>query len=188
MTRPPEKPPAEGPPPPSTAAATKRALPERSIHFDHLALDELRAYRNDLTDEETRVSYWRRVLQARIDIVRGGTALTQQGALHRLLSTETVQAGRTSLIRLVPSVGLPPLPDLGELWTLHPVGGDSAADAELLLRLQAAEVQLSAYRKSLHVRIDEATAELIARYRERPALAIRALPLTPPMRGRPSGY
>jgi hypothetical protein len=40
----------------------------------------------------------------------------------------------------------------------------------------------------LHARIDGATAELIARYREQPALAIRALPLNPPTRPRTTGY
>lgn len=191
-------------PRPDAAPRVKRPVPERSADFDHLALDELRSYRNELTDEETRISYWRRVLHARLDVVRGGTPVRlQQGALARILSADTLQAGRTSLVRVVPGAGLPPLPDLGALWQLHPVRGDSAAgDAarllgpsgqpaitdDILARLEAAERQVSAYRRSVHVRIDEATAELIARYRERPALAVRALPLTPPMRARLARY
>ena len=35
----------------------------------------------------------------------------------------------------------------------------------------------SAYRRSLHERLDDATSELIARYREEPALSLCALPL-----------
>ena len=46
-----------------------------------------------------------------------------------------------------------------------------------LARLADAEHQLSAYRRGLHERLDAATGELIARYREEPALALRALPL-----------
>ena len=40
----------------------------------------------------------------------------------------------------------------------------------------AAEEKLTAYRKALFERIDEATAELITRYKEDPAAALSALP------------
>ena len=50
-------------------------------------------------------------------------------------------------------------------------------DDALLVRLAAAEAELSAYRRSLHERLDDATSELIARYREEPALSLCALPL-----------
>ncbi len=183
----------------------QRSTPGRSTHFDHLALDELRAYRNELAEEETRVSYWRRVLQARIDIVRetdGDQAVARPGAragsrkrnqpnraaLHRVLAQERVNAGRTALVRIVPAEGLPPLPDLGELWQRDAVPGDDAGNTRLMSRLTAAEHELSEYRRSLHQRIDAATDELVARYHERPALAVRALPLSPPVRPRATGY
>jgi hypothetical protein len=67
---------------------------------------------------------------------------------------------------------LAPLPDLTALWETE--GSD---DVETLTRLAAAEAELSAYRRSLHERLDDATSELIARYREEPGLALRALPL-----------
>ena len=51
-----------------------------------------------------------------------------------------------------------------------------AADDGMVVRLAAAEVELSAYRRALHERLDDATSELIARYREKPALALCALP------------
>ena len=46
----------------------------------------------------------------------------------------------------------------------------------LLTRLANAEHELSAYRRSLHARLDAATGELISRYREEPSLALYALP------------
>ena len=57
------------PPAPRSPAARRkgepRPVPTRDDAYGHLTLDELRAYRKALTDEEGRVSYWRRILQAR---------------------------------------------------------------------------------------------------------------------------
>ena len=173
----------------------ERPQPVRSPVFDHLALDELRAYRNELADEETRVSYWRRVLQARLDTISSSGGRHSGGAGRRArqrnLRTDDLDGGRNALLQVVPAAGLPPLPGLEELWRLDTPEDDPLAESaltELLGRLEAAEEQLSAYRHSLHARIDAATAELIARYREQPALAIRALPLNPPTRPRTTGY
>jgi hypothetical protein len=54
---------------------------------------------------------------------------------------------------------------------------DEAGQAELDHDLARAERQLSEYRAALHRRIADATGELIARYREQPALCLTALPL-----------
>ncbi|MGN6576592.1 MAG: RsiG family protein, partial [Nocardioides sp.] len=37
--------------------------------WSDLTLDELRAYRRRLADEEERVPYWRRLVHARIDVL-----------------------------------------------------------------------------------------------------------------------
>jgi hypothetical protein len=47
--------------------------------------------------------------------------------------------------------------------------------ADALRRLRVAEKQLTDYRHALHVRLDDATRELIRRYREDPASALVAL-------------
>lgn len=47
-------------------AAARRPV-ARVAHLAHLDLDALREYRQELITEESRVSYWRRILQARID-------------------------------------------------------------------------------------------------------------------------
>jgi hypothetical protein len=49
--------------------------------------------------------------------------------------------------------------------------------SELKHDLAFAELQLSAYRAALHRRLENATTELIARYREEPRLALLALPV-----------
>ena len=77
----------------------------------------------------------------------------------------------------LPRRELPPLPDLTALWETVAASDGTTDDGVVLNRLAAAEAELSAYRRSLHERLDDATSELIARYRDEPALALRALPV-----------
>lgn len=139
-----------------------------------MALDDLRAYRQELIAEESRVSYWRRILQARLDLVLGDE--TSLSRLRTVLSEHQQNSRRLAMLPTDGAGGLPPLPDLAALWETE---NGNAADGALVTRLRAAEQELSAYRRSLHERLDAATGELIARYRDEPALALRALPLRP---------
>jgi hypothetical protein len=162
-------------------AAAARPVPERSDHFSHLTLDGLRAYRRALTAEEGRVSYWRRLIQARLDVVDSGSF--QDPASHERIRTvfaESRDVGRQALVQVVPVDDVPPLPDLQDLWTRELRPEDEQHTALLRRELANAELQLSAYRAALHRRLSAATQELIARYRENPALALTALPLDPP--------
>jgi len=64
---------------PTSDTGRFRSVPERSPDFAHLSLGGLRTYRQTLSAEENRVSYWRRIVQARLDVVRAdevGTATT----------------------------------------------------------------------------------------------------------------
>lgn len=154
------------------AKPPRRPPAERSPELAPLALDELRDYRQALITEESRVSYWRRILQARLDL-----ALVDQTALTRLrdvLSEHQASSRRLAMQPLDGPVAAPPLPDLTVLWQTEPGAGDQEA---LVGRLTTAERELSAYRHDLHARLDAATGELIARYQEDPSLALRALPL-----------
>ncbi|HEU0131099.1 MAG TPA: hypothetical protein VFQ85_08930 [Mycobacteriales bacterium] len=157
-------------------------VPERSPEFAHLPLLGLRQYRKALSQEENRVSYWRRIIQARLDMVRalGGTAGPDLDALRPVLGAERVGAARNALLEIVPVDDIPPLPNLESLWACDPRPDDAAHNAALEAELVKAETQLSAYRAALHRRIAAATGELIARYREEPALCLSALPLPRP--------
>lgn len=159
--------------------ATKPAAtpPELDPAYAGLTLDDLRDLRRELGEEESRVSYWRRILQARIDLLtRGATdgdlvqrltaVLAQSGAVHRRLANLSVR----------PASDLAPLPDLHALWTRVVDPSDEAAVEAFVVELQRAEADLSAMRREIHVRLDEATAQLIARYRQDPTLALTALP------------
>jgi hypothetical protein len=155
-----------------------RATPERLEQHAHLSLDELREYRTALTAEESNVSYWRRIIQARLDVVRAGSDLVSEN-LKPVLTDERVGAGRRALVEVLPMTDIPPLPDLASLWERQVDPADTAALAELEGDLDAAEKQLSSYRAALHTRLGEATSELIARYRDEPNLCLTALPSQP---------
>lgn len=167
---------------PARTRSAPRPVPQMSEDYRHLGLAELRAYRSGLQDEEGRVSYWRRILQARLDVVRqgrrlGGTEALDPAALRPVLSGERVGAGRTALLEVLPVDDVPPLPDLGDLWERQVAPDDDAGLTALEADLTAAEEQLSVYRSTLHTRLAEATDELIARYRQSPVLCLDSLPL-----------
>jgi hypothetical protein len=160
------------------SAPSPRPVPERSDDFVHLSLNRLRAYRQALSDEENRVSYWRRIVQARLDLVRAGVTgdPAHSENLRQVLTQAPQTTGRKALVTVVPIEDIPPLPDLAGLWErdVHPQ--DDAHNERLAHDLDLAEKQLSAYRSALHARITAATTELIARYRDQPGLCLTALP------------
>jgi hypothetical protein len=155
--------------------------PARSPDFAHLSLDGLRHYRTTLTSEEGRVSYWRRIIQARLDLVRATENGTTAGVedLRAMFSESRVNGSRTALVNVIPVDDLPPLPDLARVWARQPVEGDHVGNLELIHDLTKAESQLSAYRLALHRRLSSSTSELIARYHEHPDLCLSALPTQP---------
>jgi hypothetical protein len=153
-----------------------RPAPTRAPELEHLSLDELRAYRQELSLEETRVSYWRRILQARLDTVTDGRE--DHASVSRIREVLHEHAGSSRRLALLPVASpedAPPLPNLATLW--ETTSTDAEIGASLVPRLVDAEHELSAYRTALHQRLDAATSELIWRYRDQPALALTALPL-----------
>ena len=150
-----------------------------SPHLAELTLDELRAYRQRLTDEEDRVSYWRRLAHARIDVLEAESHTEGSLSLEdlvRVLGDTGAGRSRSALVRVRAAEPLPDLPVLDEMWLAEVDPHDQEQVAEALARLRAAEQQLTDYRRALHARIDEATGELITRYRKDPGSALVALP------------
>lgn len=161
-----------------------RPVPIRNDHYGHLSIAGLRDYRCALSAEESNVSYWRRILQARLDVVGAGSSGRglDFARLRPVLTSERVSSGRRALVQVLPIDDIPPLPHLAELWDRCVDDHDAVGRAAFMQELRAAEAQLSAYRSVLHRRIGEATGELIARYCEQPVLCLTALPLPPPRR------
>lgn len=163
-----------------TAERTVSA-PMRRPEFAHLSLPGLRGYRETLNVEEGRVSYWRRIIQARLDLVQAtqlGTTTTVEH-VRGVFAEDRIALNRNALLTVLPVDDMPPLPALTQLWDREPRPGDNEHNARLTHDLMAAESQLSAYRAALHRRLASSTAELIARYREDPRQCFVVLPLGP---------
>ena len=150
-----------------------------SPHLAQLSLSGLRGYRQRLTDEEDRVSYWRRLAQARLDILvaesdsSGSLSLKD---LVRVLGDTGAGVRRRALVSVRAGEPLPDLPVMSEMWQIEVDPCDIEAVQSAKEALRVAERQLTTYRRVLHDRIDEATGELISRYRENPTSALIALP------------
>jgi RsiG-like len=140
-----------------------------------MTLDRLRAYRRTLLQEELRASYWRRLLQARRDVLRAGSEPGDREGLRQVLTEERSGAGRNAILALHPEGGMPILPNLPDLWAAIS-GTEDAANAEVFVKLASAESVLSSYREALHRRLDRATADLVARYADDPRQCLVALP------------
>lgn len=152
-----------------------RPLPARIDDLAHLSLAELRALRAELAAEENRVSYWRRLVQARADVLQqdGDVSVDR---LREVLSHEQVLPGRTAYVTAGGEDMLPPLPGLDAVWqAVDPT--DHSARAALVETLNEMNADLSRYRRVLHERIDLATKDLVARYAGDPRLCLVALPL-----------
>lgn len=142
-----------------------------------MSLDEVRNLRNELSELESRISYWRRILQARIDLLRDGSikrGATVEG-LNRVLSQHLGKNNRLAMMTTEGDQDRPPIEGLGELWN-RSINRTLEDDEPLLEDLEAAEHELSAKRSELFGKIDAATAELVRRYRIEPQLALSALP------------
>ncbi len=148
------------------------------LHLRDLPLDDLRRYRRGLTDEEERVSYWRRLVHARVDVLEAEAHHERPlrlDELVRVLGDTGSGRSRKALVRVRAEEALPELPVLEEMWVTELDLDDTGAVRAAIDRLRAAESRLTEYRRALHLRIDEATAELIERYRANPASALVAL-------------
>ena len=141
-----------------------------------MTLERLRNYRRTLLSEELSTSYWRRLLQARRDLLRSAPAPGDRAALREALTEERPPGGRQSIMALHPAGGMPILPLLPDLWATEVAPAGSREARELTLRLTSAESVLSSYREALHRRLNRATADLVARYHEDPRLCFSLLP------------
>ena len=158
------------------AERARAVAPARNPEYDHLSLDDLRRLRNDLTEQETRVSYWRRILQARIDLLMAGGESGQVSDLTRVLTDAPTAHRRVVHVSVDAVDDILPLPDLAELWARVADPSDHQAVERLIADLRTAETQISHVRSDLFVGIDAVTSELIARFHENPSLALIALP------------
>ena len=144
------------------------------------SLDEIRAMRDECRAVEDKVSYLRRMIQGRLDIIgadlrrrtEGGAAADLRSLVEQLpeILSEKVHAGGPGRL---PSGLIPPDDDeltseldgvvpADTLGNLPELPEDTVAD--LARRLQELERRVSQARKALFGRIDALHAELVRRY------------------------
>jgi hypothetical protein len=136
-------------------------------------LDDLRTLREALREEERRVSYWRQLVQGRLDLVRtsiegGHPSADDLASLAASRPRDGARRRSPAATSLALEGLVSPLAGLEDLWDA-PIAWD---DPPALLRVERglveAEVKLSAYRRALHERIDACTAQLVDHYQRDP--------------------
>lgn len=162
--------------------ASRTSIPARNPQLAHLDLMQLRAYRQELQEEEDRVSYWRRIIQARLDLVQARNRTRMHPdvdgtKLLDVLGESRMTTRRQALLSVAPRDDTPPLPNLMRLWTQDVDMSNPTTVAEHIAELGAAEGTLSIFRRSLHDRLGGATCELVARYHDEPHRCLDVLPL-----------
>lgn len=155
---------------------TDLAMP--SPELAAVGFQELRAYRKRLSTEEERISYWRSLVQTRIDTLIAASQveeLTPEMLVKALAETGT-GARRRQLLRVTAHDTLPELPELAAQWSAAVDPHDPVALQGALVDLRSTEKTLSEYRRSLHDRIDAAEQELVVRYRNNRSLGLNVHP------------
>jgi anti-sigma-K factor RsiG len=171
---------------PGTSGPTGNRRIDRVLAEDFLAglgtlpMDEVRALRKDAEQEETDLSYLRRLLQGRLDILRAELArrsgvsggdlvdalpkiLADEGASHsprglgRHISSEPSRADshRRHVEALVADVDLS-----------NPAAHDEASLRRAVEALEREEQEVSDKRRAVQQVMDACTAEITRRYRE----------------------
>ena len=135
-----------------------------------------------MEQEENRVSYWRRLIQARMDLIelQGGDDSVRLERLRLALAETRVGPGRGALVEVMPVDDVPPLPDLAGLWAREADPSDPR-DGSTRSRRTSPSPSCSCRpteRRCTAVS-SGTTSELIARYHEEPTLALLALPVPP---------
>ena len=153
--------------------------PEYLADLTEVDLDELRSRRDTAEDVESQISYYRRLLHGRMDLLNfelrrrsGEEERSLLDALPEILATGMVLGGEPNLRHIET---MPPLPtttgrrlidrimDDGILTQLPELTDEEVNEA--LERLSEVEGELSSQRKQLHVVIDALQNEIVARYR-----------------------
>lgn len=153
--------------------------PEFVADLSGVELDELRKRRNTTEDVESQVSYYRRLLHGRMDLLEFELSRRNGQEERSLLEALPEILARGMILGSEPTLRhievMPPLPnstgrrlidtimDDGVLAQLPDLSEEEITDA--LTNLRDFERQLSAQRKQLHLVIDKLQDEIVSRYR-----------------------
>lgn len=155
--------------------------PEFLANLERLGLDDVRRRRTMCNDLDVELSFYRRMLHGRMDLLAfemrrrsGEEERTLLEALPEILSEGAYSTGRGVSERPVP-VEVPDLPTPGRrlidralgdgfLARLPTMSGDDLRDTARFL--EEVEVEVSRQRRTVHDALDELQEELTRRYRE----------------------
>jgi len=145
-----------------------------------LSMSDLLTHRAHLRSREGQLSYWRRVVQGRHDVlclvVSGKPVSTAR--IADSLASEVRPTGRSSShVPLEHTEPLTELSGMDQAWERSCRGDDTALAADTLRRLALAERWLTDERLCLHVELDATTAELTRRAAADPAEYLAAATL-----------
>jgi hypothetical protein len=153
--------------------------PEYLEGLDQVDLPELRQRRETASELEAQISYYRRLLHGRMDLLafemkrrRGEESRTLMEALPEILASGLVLGDQPNLKHLDV---MPPLPSTTGRRLIDKIMDDAVLTQlpdltdeevqEALDRLSEVEAALSAQRRQLHNVIDTLQAEIVARLR-----------------------
>jgi hypothetical protein len=149
--------------------------------LQEIPLDELRTMRVDAEQEETDLSYLRRLLQGRLDILNaevtrrqgGKAAATLMDLLPGILTDDSGQASPRGMGRH--AVAEPSRADMHRRYVeslvadvdiSNPTGHDDASLTRVLAVLEREETIVSDNRRAVQKVMDACTAEITRRYRD----------------------
>ena len=148
--------------------------------IDEIELEELRSRRQMAVDVENELSYYRRLLHGRMDLLKferrrrtGEESRSLIESLAEILSDPTRNEGRDPR-RTVLDTDLPPLPDVGRRDVDAVLGDDVLAKldsvddsglTDALEAVEAIEMEISEKRRQVQQVADVLSAQLAERYR-----------------------
>jgi hypothetical protein len=153
--------------------------PEYLDGLADLDLDEVRRRRDTAEDVEAQISYYRRLLHGRMDLLdfeqrrrRGEEQRSIIEALPEILAKGMILGSEPTLKHIET---MPPLPSMTGRRLIDKIMDDGvltslpelsdAEIAEAIERLREVETQLSVQRRQLHQVIDTLQDEMVSRYR-----------------------
>jgi hypothetical protein len=140
-----------------------------------LTLDELLERRSTLRAHEEQLSYWRRVVQGRLDLLRARLDGGDPDALADVLGGAERCGTRTAYAPVRHVEPMLELATADRAWEIASCSDDPAAVRHAVARLAVAERWLSDQRGRVLAELDHATDHLARRLRDDPGAYLRSV-------------
>jgi hypothetical protein len=146
-----------------------------STHAAVRPLDELLGARSALRDHEEQLSYWRRVVQGRLDLLVARLEGRDPSSIVDVLGRSEPCGTRMQHSPVRHRDPMPELATADRAWEIASCSDEAAAVRHAVVRLRAAEQWLSAQRATVQAELDAATDELARRLSDDPGAYLRSV-------------